>query len=75
MKTLKMSLENIQGKMSRKEMRNIMAGSTGSCSIEWTCYHGGKVSCSDTSSPFECLYVKVGLQVVGVSCNGFTTLC
>ena len=26
MKTLKMSLENIQGKMSRKEMRNIMAG-------------------------------------------------
>ena len=29
MKTLKMSLENIQGKMSRKEMRNIMAGSGG----------------------------------------------
>jgi hypothetical protein len=32
MKTLKMSLENIQGKMSRKEMRNIMAGSGGSYS-------------------------------------------
>jgi hypothetical protein len=27
MKTLKMSLANIQGKMSRLEMRNIMAGS------------------------------------------------
>jgi len=27
MKTLKMSLENIQGKMSRKEMKSIMAGS------------------------------------------------
>jgi hypothetical protein len=26
MKTLKMSLENIQGKMSRMEMKNIMAG-------------------------------------------------
>jgi hypothetical protein len=31
MKTLKMSLENIQGKMSRLEMRNIMAGSTSNC--------------------------------------------
>jgi hypothetical protein len=30
MKTLKMSLENIQGKLSRIEMKNIMAGSTGS---------------------------------------------
>lgn len=29
MKLLKMSLENIQGKMSRNEMRNIMAGSGG----------------------------------------------
>lgn len=27
MKTLKMSLANLQGKMSRKEMKNIMAGS------------------------------------------------
>ncbi len=26
MKTLKISIENIQGKMTRKEMRNIMAG-------------------------------------------------
>ena len=27
MKTVKMSLANLQGKMSRKEMKNIMAGS------------------------------------------------
>lgn len=27
MKTVRMSLENIQGKMARTEMRNIMAGS------------------------------------------------
>jgi hypothetical protein len=31
MKTLKMSLENIQGKLSRIEMRNIMAGSGDNC--------------------------------------------
>jgi len=35
MKTLKMSLENIQGKMSRKEMRNIMVGSA--CTIPCHC--------------------------------------
>jgi len=33
MKTLKMNLENIQGKMNRKEMRNIMAGGSGECGI------------------------------------------
>ncbi len=32
MKTVKMSLENMIGKMSRKEMRNIMAGGSGTCS-------------------------------------------
>jgi phosphotransferase system HPr-like phosphotransfer protein len=38
MKTLKMNLENIQGKMNRKEMRNIMAGGSGSnCTIKCTC--------------------------------------
>jgi hypothetical protein len=36
MKTQKMSLANIQGKMSRTEMKKIMAGSGGgSCTIEW----------------------------------------
>lgn len=34
MKTLKMSLENIQGKMSRNEMRDIMAGATGGCCVK-----------------------------------------
>ena len=35
MKTLKMSLANIQGKLSRAEMRKVMAGSgeTGSCCV------------------------------------------
>jgi len=31
MKTLKMSLENIQGKLSRSEMKKVMAGSGDSC--------------------------------------------
>ena len=33
MKTSKMSLANIQGKLSRTEMRNIMAGSGSNCSV------------------------------------------
>jgi len=35
MKTLKMSLANIQGKLSRSEMRKVMAGS--GCDIPCTC--------------------------------------
>jgi len=31
MKTLKLSIENIQGKLSRKEMKNIMAGNEITC--------------------------------------------
>jgi hypothetical protein len=42
MKTLKMSVANIQGKMSRMEMRNIMAGSGGNCYMR----------CSQSSSSF-----------------------
>ena len=33
MKTQKMSLANIKGKLSRTEMKNIMAGSGGVCTI------------------------------------------
>lgn len=36
MKTKKMSLANIQGKLSRAEMKNIMAGSG-----SWSCTHYG----------------------------------
>ncbi len=50
MKTTKMSLANIQGKLSRTEMKNIMAGSGGdncptNCTTDCTglckCHHGG----------------------------------
>jgi len=36
-KTVKMSLANLQGKMSRKEMKNIMAGSVGSMPCDHKC--------------------------------------
>ena len=68
MKTLKMSLENIQGKMSRIEMRNIMAGimveeSNGGgvcgskCSKSSDCGQGGQYTCSHCGSLGECSQV------------------
>ncbi len=44
MKTTKMSLANIQGKLSRTEMKNIMAGSggTNNCGITCTTAKGCK---------------------------------
>lgn len=62
MKTLKMSLENIRGKMSRKEMRNIMAGSGGgvcgsSCQTSSDCGQGGEYTCSHCNGLNECSQV------------------
>lgn len=37
MKTIKMNLSNIEGKLSRKEMKDIIAGST----QQITCYQNG----------------------------------
>ena len=36
MKQKKMSLANIQGKLSRAEMKKIMAGSAGACDTTWS---------------------------------------
>jgi len=47
MNKLRMSLENIQGKLSRKEMRNIMAGSgDGSSCATYRCGAENKSCCS-----------------------------
>lgn len=46
MKTTKMSLANIQGKLSRAEMKEIMAGSGGCASSFEACGSNGKVCCS-----------------------------
>lgn len=45
MKTIKMSLDNIQGKMSRVEMRNIMAGSSNYPSLTGTRCYAGQCYC------------------------------
>lgn len=53
MQTQKMSLANIQGKLSRMEMKNIMAGScTASSSGYKKCCKNG--SCSDCLSGMTC---------------------
>jgi hypothetical protein len=40
MKTTKMSLANLQGKLSRNEMKKIMAGSGADCGGTSTCVSG-----------------------------------
>lgn len=60
MKTKKMSLANIQGKLSRTEMKNIMAGSgPGYYKCCWT----GTSDCS------SCVY-----SYAGAPCTGGATL-
>jgi len=49
MNKLRMSLENIQGKLSRKEMRNIMAGS-GSTDCGFQTYCGNALNQPCTTS-------------------------
>ena len=48
METKKMSLANIQGKLSRIEMKNIMAGSGSTCILMWG-------SCATYSCPIGTL--------------------
>ena len=55
MKTKKMSLANIQGKLSRAEMKNIMAGSGGSggcCGSDRDC--GGNATFCDNAYSCDC---------------------
>lgn len=45
MKTQKMSLANIQGKLSRAEMKNIMAGSGTNCLGKYSYSCNGTLKC------------------------------
>jgi len=70
MKTLKMSLANIQGKLSRAEMKKVMAGSGigggSTCSIK--CPNSTEaVSISDCSR--EAATEKCGGDPAGATCN------
>jgi hypothetical protein len=61
MKTLKMNLENIQGKLSRTELRKVMAGSDAS---------SGYLTCSCTSGanpPFASTWTKLYETVAEIS--------
>jgi hypothetical protein len=53
MKTQKMSLANIQGKLSRTEMKSIMAGSGPGDSCNVYCGSGSGYTCSGTCSSCE----------------------
>lgn len=56
MKTKKMSLANIQGKLSRAEMKQIMAGSGGeSCNTYWCSTNSDCVTknCGNRCSSFQ----------------------
>lgn len=70
MKKLKMSLGNIEGKLSRVEMKKIMAGSGACPSGNCTWYEllaGGRIV-THTDGTCE---ARTGIQV-GCACNGQT---
>ena len=65
MKTKKMSLANIKGKMSRAEMKNIMAGSGNGCLTEYAydctldtkrCCYGLRCENNATTTGTICMY-------------------
>jgi len=74
MKTVKMSLDTIQGKLSRAEMKNIMAGCSGGS------YYGGgggSCSCGYMEYRFSCTYTYgVGMmgQITVCDMDGFTAV-
>ena len=73
MKTQKMSLANIQGKLSRAEMKNIMAGSGGAnCPIGKACYNwyrGINGRCEAWTGNCGCL--SGGASVYSPDCVGY----
>ena len=59
MKTTKMSLANIQGKLSRAEMKNIMAGSGGDCQTHGqSCATDRQLNCCNglVCADYKCAY-------------------
>ena len=65
MKTEKMSLANLEGKLSWNEMKEIMAGFQQTCTVTTTCI-GGSVSCSGQ---------KCARTNTSVTCDGVETKC
>ncbi len=75
METKKMSLANIQGRISRAEMKNIMAGSEGGECVECTSTSGYTSCWYTTGSAYELCTRVYGANFDShrdVPCNGCT---
>ncbi len=64
MKTNKMSLANIEGKLSRAEMKNIMAGSGTGC---YKCCYPNGGACSECVFSYSTAPCKYGSVLTGCS--------
>ncbi|MCU0388496.1 MAG: hypothetical protein MUE71_07815 [Chitinophagaceae bacterium] len=74
METKKMSLAEIKGKLSRAEMKSIMAGSFGgnSCPVDKSCWHeyrGTWGKCYPTG--YNCQCVSSGAAISSPDCIGY----
>lgn len=70
----KMSLANIEGKLSRTEMRSIMAGSSGgsgSCCITWQSNH----QCWCGYSQSQAMSIAAGSPNIGWCCDSCGRYC
>ena len=68
MKIVKMSLANMQGKMSRMEMKGIMAGLDDCCDVSMCCSNGREISCSSSGS-------NCSTGANSITCGDLTVLC
>ncbi len=69
MKTQKMSLANIKGKLSRAEMKNIMAGSGEVCNVGNQCWHWYRAVYGTCMPWGGCSCVSYGAGVKSYECD------
>ncbi|MFT3947002.1 MAG: hypothetical protein QM763_08525 [Agriterribacter sp.] len=69
MKKIKMSLANIEGKLSRVEMKKIMAGSGDGCLVGKSCWNAYRAA-NGVCYPFglECLCNAMGSATYSYDC-------
>lgn len=73
-----MSLSNIEGKLSRAEMKKIMAGSgTGTCTVTTNCVNAPAATKSNLmrSGSISCSGKKCSRTALSVTCDDVTTWC
>jgi hypothetical protein len=62
METKKMSLANVQGKLSRAEMKNVIAGSGVIAGPGYKCCWAGTNNCSVCAAGWECVSGAVAVK-------------